>query len=88
MKLYRIYTEDKNRERIEEEVSKYFEGFTIYEAIGYWKMIKENSLVIEIITKNVVESGLEIKVICGFIKALNSQESILLTMQDMEMRFI
>ena len=88
MKLYRIYTENKNREKIEEEVSKYFEGFTVYEAIGYWKMIKEKSLVIEILTKNVVESGLEINVICRAIKSFNEQESILLTLQNIEVVFI
>ena len=46
--LFRIYTENKNREWLEEFVSRTFKGFTIIEATGYWKGERERSLLIEI----------------------------------------
>ena len=46
--LYRLFTENKNLKVVENIVSRYFEGFTILKADGYWKLIKEGSLVIEV----------------------------------------
>ena len=48
--LYRIFTENKNHKEIEKIVSKYFEGFTLIKSEGYWRLQKENSLIIEIVT--------------------------------------
>lgn len=88
MRLYRIYTEDKNRERIEEEVSKYFDGFTIYEAIGYWKREKEKSLVIEILRSGWDYKQGTAETLAENIRILNKQEVVLLTEQKVTGLFI
>ena len=73
--LYRIFTENKNLETIEKIVSKYYEGFTLVKGQGYWRLQKENSLIIEIVTddtdKLISDLALEIK------KA-NKQEAVLI----------
>lgn len=46
--LYRIVTEDKNRERIIRAVSAKFDGFTLLPTTGFWRGTREKSIVIEI----------------------------------------
>ena len=74
--LYRICTENKNREQVEAIVAKRFDGFTVFEAKGYWKGQDEASLVIEVIPPEINEDN--ILGLAEDIKALNSQESVLI----------
>jgi hypothetical protein len=46
--LFRLYTE--SRENIPQLVSRYFEGFTVYRAVGYWQGQPEASDSIDILT--------------------------------------
>jgi hypothetical protein len=72
--LYRILTENVNKEQIVKIVSLHFDGFTIYEAEGYWKGKPEKALVIEI------DSGNDLWLIMKIakeIKAFNCQESVM-----------
>ena len=73
--LYRIFTEDKNQSGIEGVVNKHFPGFTIYKAEGFWRLQKENTLVIEIITE---DADAKINRIAQDIKLLNRQEAVLI----------
>ena len=75
--LYRILTEDKNRDKIEHETRKLFPGFTIIEATGYWKSSKEKSLIIEIWAGDDVYISPIITTLAERIKAFNNQESVL-----------
>ena len=88
MKLYRIYTEDKNRLWIEATAGNYFSGFTIIKTMGYWKGKPEKSLIIEIIAQNAYEHKANINCLCQDIKQFNKQESVLLTCQEVEADFI
>ncbi len=88
MKLYKIYTENKNRDRIEDLVSQYYDGFTIFETTGYWKGVKENSLVIEILQTEPEGMYFNVRNLCKGIKINNNQESVLLTEQLIEANFI
>lgn len=74
--LYRLYTEDKNREGIEQIISKYFDGFTLIPAIGYWKGNKEQSLIVEILSDKDVLPVVE--QIAEEIKRVNDQQSVLI----------
>jgi len=69
---FRIYTEHKNN--LAELTAKYFDGFTLLNAIGYWRNLKEKSAIIEIATNN-KKKVLEL---CNKIKQTNKQQSILL----------
>jgi len=70
MKLYHILTESHKSwmvdylPAIEEIVSKRFEGFTLTRATGYYKGIKEPSVIIEIATDDLKEIIETIKEIC------------------------
>lgn len=83
--IYRLYTEDENRQEIFAIVTKYFQGFTVFYGNGFWKTKKENSLVIEIVTS---ENFINIKQICEEIKTLNKQTSVLVVKIHSESEFI
>ncbi len=73
--LYRICTEDKNRQGLETVVGMYYDGFTILSGRGYWKGTAENSLVIEIVAEE--EDAPKILALAENIKIKNGQESVL-----------
>ena len=71
--MYRILTEDKNRDKVLAFVNQYFDGYTWYAANGAWKGETESTLVIEI------EGGWPeaIGEIAHEIKTVNKQQSVL-----------
>ena len=73
--LYRIYTENKNPKTIEKIASKHFEGFTIFKAEGFWRLQKENSLILEIEAPKVDKN--KINKLAKAIKKANAQEAVL-----------
>jgi hypothetical protein len=84
MKLFRIYTENKNYESIIKPILETaFDGFTVFRGSGNWKGNNEESLLIEIYTENI-----------GFIHSVadkigkyNSQENVLVTETDCKVEF-
>jgi hypothetical protein len=69
--VYKIYTQ--KFANVPEIVSRYFEGFTLFEGKGYWKGEGEESLVVEVVTgdrANVYAMAREIK-------EVNKQECVL-----------
>lgn len=77
--LYRILTEDKNRDRVINYVSKYFKGFTVFTALGYWQGKQEPSLIIEIESDLQYARDMVIDV-CEHINHENNQECCLMQM--------
>ncbi len=75
MKCYRIYTENKNPERLKELTSLCFDGFTVIRTTGFWKGAPESALIIEIYTENAEL----VRALAGAIKRNNKQEAVLLT---------
>lgn len=88
MILYRIYTENKNREQIEKIVSELFDGFTVIESTGYWRGQREISLIIEILDTGLVNVAERIEFIAEKIKKINDQESVLVTKHEIEELFV
>lgn len=78
-KLYRIYTEEKNRAEVEAVTGDYFPGFTVFTGIGYYKGNKEFSMVIEIIGNDTKKDFEKIVTLAEYIKTVNCQESVLIT---------
>ena len=76
MKLYRILTEDKNRQDIEKLVGIVFDGFPIYSVTRYWKGQRKASLVIEIYAPD-LDAEL-VRFTAEAIKLANGQESVLM----------
>lgn len=71
--VYRIYTEDVNRNGVEAILDGAFKGYTIIRGEGRWRGKKENSIVIEIdgATRN------RVLAVVKKIKATNNQEAVL-----------
>jgi len=84
--LYRLCTENLNRKKIEKIVSSYFDGFTLFSAIGYWQNYKENSLIIEISSNN--NEYDKIKEIAKEIKRVNDQDAVLIQELQQNQTFI
>ena len=72
--LYRIFTEDKNRRKIERICAKYYPGYTLIKAEGFWRLQKEKSLIIEVITE---DPAARISKLAKDIKNANKQEAVL-----------
>jgi hypothetical protein len=71
--VYRIYTEDADRDRVIEVVSRQWESFTLHETTGYYKGKAERSLVIEIVDAE--EETVEVA--ARAIRAINEQKTVL-----------
>jgi len=83
MKIYKLYTENKNRRFIEQMCNEEFDGFTVYETTGYWAGQKERSLVIEVLSSSAaipVKLAKIAKAICGY----NKQDTVLVSEQEVE----
>ena len=85
MKLYRIYTENKNLEGIKEILNRAFQSYTLLEGVGIWRGVQEKCLVVEILN-DITPAYLEI--VATDIKFLNKQEAILLTVSEIESKLI
>lgn len=73
--LYRIFTENKNLKKIEKVVGGFFEGFTLIKSEGFWRLQKENSLIIEIV---IPPNDEKISELARLIKQENNQETVLI----------
>jgi hypothetical protein len=82
--LYRICTEDVNRDKTRAIIGKYFDGFTLLSGEGIWKGSRENALVVEIFGDGSPGESAVVSMLCEDIKAENRQEAVLL--QVMEVR--
>ncbi len=65
-----------------------FSGFTLYNAIGYWKGKSEDYFIIEVITDSKSVALKMIKRICKAYKHQFEQESVLVTRQPVDREFV
>lgn len=84
MKLYKIYTENKNRSELVECTCQYFENFTILAATGYWFGKSEHGIVIEI----VADAESEIYNLAWDIRKLLKQDTVLVVAVECGMKLI
>jgi hypothetical protein len=71
--MYRIYTEDKNRESIFRILDAEVDGYTVTPSIGCWKGQREASLAIDLVDTSVKT----VRRIAALILEANHQESVL-----------
>lgn len=72
--MYRILTEDVNRDGIFAILDSLVDGYTVTPSIGAWKGQRENSLAIDLVD---VPRG-TVEAIAETIRAANRQESVLI----------
>ena len=80
MYKYEILTENKNRDKIIAEASKFFDGFSITEMIGFWKGIQEKSLNITVI--GLSDERVKIQHLADAIQFFNNQESVMILISE------
>jgi len=83
--LYRIYTENKSRQTIEQLTNKYFQGYTLLQGTGHYQGKREPSIILEIVGN---EIDRQIEQLARDIKHANNQESILVQKLQNEHSFI
>jgi len=86
MLLARIFTENVNRRGIESIVSRYFDGFTIVDSVGYWRGKREDSLIVEIVFDG--KDKPKVEAICREINIVNKQECCMLQYLPATIRFV
>jgi len=85
--LYRIFTERKNVKFITQLISEHYQGFTIFNTIGYWQGKHEKSLCIEIMSNNPADRH-KLTKICKSINGYNKQDCCLLQIIECKSEFI
>lgn len=85
--LYRIYTENKpeTKQGCIDIVSAQFDGFTVFEGIGYWQGKAENCLVFEVDTNYDIGT---VRIVAQAIKEYNEQECVLIECLQSHKEFI
>jgi len=82
-KLFRIYTEDKNRALVEGIMADQFDNFTVIEAAGYYNGTKEKSLILEVISEDPL-ARYTVNYVARAIRDANQQECVLVTEQTLD----
>lgn len=80
--VFRIYTEDVNRDAIAQICSGKLPAFTLIPARGIWQGTQENSLIIEVIGK--LSDRLAVEYTALAIKHANGQDAVLVTHSKLE----
>ena len=75
MILFKIYTEDVDREKIERICSEELESFTITTGTGYWHYRRENCIVIDVVGREADRKA--VLKTASRIKTKNNQESVM-----------
>lgn len=73
--MYRIYTEDVNRDAIQALADSFFDGYTLVPTIGVWSGTHEASLIVEIVS----DARDSVHELATAIKDLNHQQAVLVT---------
>lgn len=80
--VFRIYTEDVNRDAIAQICSDKLPAFTLIPARGIWQGTQEHSLIIEVIGK--LSDRLAVEYTARAIKRANKQDAVLVTHSKLE----
>jgi hypothetical protein len=75
--VFRIYTEDVNREAIAQLCADKLPAFTLIPARGIWQGTQENSLIIEVI--GTPSDRIAVEYAAKAIKHANKQDAVLVT---------
>ena len=78
-------THELEVDKIEQIVSKYFDGFSTFEIVGYWKGNKERTLKVEVVTE--VDTTIVAKV-AKDLKEQLQQDAIMVEVLDSNTMFI
>ena len=84
--IYRLYTEDLQRQKIYNTVSKYFLGFNVRTLQGYYKGTQEQALVIELVST--ASMSHVVRFLAKVIGQMNKQECVMVTAQSIKAELV
>lgn len=87
MKVYRLYTENKNRDWIEGLADRHLTSYTLYVASGRFEGKSEPSIIIEVISDSDA-MPVVMKALAARIKYLNEQQEVWITSHDIDVSII
>jgi len=73
---------------LQQVVDKYYSGYTWWNATGVWHSKTEDAFVLEIVHEKAAEEAGKIADIAGEYKKLYEQDSVLVTVQELNVTFI
>lgn len=76
--LYRLFTEDINRDLIKTIANSYYEAYTLLTGTGTWHGTEEDSLLLEVIGDDTPEEAARFTNLARAVKMANSQEAVLI----------
>lgn len=90
MHQFSIYTEDVNRETVEEFARSYFDGYTVSFGTGFYDGSTEGSLCVTVICESAVSASVRSHAVsfAQRVNAANNQQSCLVTEVDIRGAFI
>ncbi len=77
--LFSIHTEFQKH--LGEEVSKFFDCFSIWEGTGYWKRNQESAARIDILLEDTQVNRIKVQALAGMIRRRYAQEAVYVTSQ-------
>ena len=87
IRLYFSYENIEQLDDILDYLGTTFESFTIFQAIGYYKGISEQSTIFELITDNSVFTRAKMENTINYIKICAHQECVLYTIKEIKVEF-
>ena len=79
--VYRIYTERKNLPELQALVAGYFDGYTLIWATGVWRGLREQAVIVEIVTEGTIEDRAKVYDLAEAIRVALAQLAVLVTEQ-------
>ena len=79
--IYRLYTERRNLPELTALVSGAFDGYTLIWTTGFWRGLREQSVIVEIVTEGTIEDRAKVYDLASAIRVALSQSAVLVTEQ-------
>lgn len=73
---------------IHHDLSAYFDGASIFDAVGFWKGTQEPSKVIEILMDDDSGSAVRLQLLVKRLKSLLNQEAVMVTSEELHVSFV
>ena len=85
--VYRIYTERKNLPELQALVAGYFDGYTLIWATGVWRGLREQAVIVEIVTEGTIEDRAKVYELAEATRVALEQSAVLVTEQAVSLAF-
>ena len=86
--LYRLYVERINLPLLQATVSGYFDGYTLVWSTGFWRGLREQSVIVEVIASNSETDRIKVYDLAVALRIALSQNTVIVTEQSVSVTFV